>query len=828
MPSFKQIFLKPAAHYGLGAAVFDDSASDDSDSDENYHFVQRVTNFGRGVVSAPRARSHSAPASRSSRSQRLPSPQQLLRLAPREMVQPVSTPRLTGLQSAVAGPGILSARAISVVDTPPAVSEASNSGFAESTSETFSVAGTGLGPGILTVKERKSVSLTPAGTAYATKKERKKGRAATPVRRRYQLENAAGLVAGGEWLAQLAADHGVLRDGERRGVDVPLVGQSPLLPFVEQGPSISPPAVAAAVVGCHERGVSDLPSALGFPLAAAASERRNDCPSAIAAPMRAPGPSTRALRHRRTDASDAPPVEAVLRSSEATPGDVKATLREAGGPDYERKLRGRGGKHVRASPGPWLSAFFTLCPDLIPKSGPARVKAGLGDVEVDGEVIRQNELRRITCALVATLPWGCAQFILRDPPADIDSRPRLEVATRMVEALEQVSGPTSIDSALREWARLTAWCRVNRPGKLMITGSMMTDYFKECPPTTATDTGLRWLRDWCGVDLPVRSSLLVGLRGVKPAKSNCTAAGNLRTFLACESVAATHSSEFVRAYASGWSLLMRAAMRYEQSIGFVINAVVNHRFNGRCFPIVSGSVLRDKNPDRRKQRSRPVWFVVESLEGADVHVRNLESMLTHGEGVSRCVFRETNSADGSPSAATAWARGPLLDHTRAARALYDVLVAGGVPSDEANTFGLHFAKRFAMCAADGMKRFSDTERNEMGRFSGSLAQQPALVPTEDMLRRHSLKCAKLPDLYASDERVGTLLDTLCQWYEGVESASLRAKSNPRFLEEVWSSELWKWRPGELPLLLHAPDAGPQLALPEPVGEPTLTLWFPSE
>ena len=214
MPSFKQIFLKPAAHYGLGAAVFDDSASDDSDSDENYHFVQRVTNFGRGVVSAPRARSHSAPASRSSRSQKLPSPQQLLRLAPRAMVPPVSTPRLTGLKGAVPGPSILSARATSVVDTPPAVvSEASNSGFADSTSITYSVAGPGLGPGVLTWVERKSVGSTPAGTAYATKKERKKGRAATPVRQRYQLENAAGLVAGGEWLAQLAADHGVLRDG---------------------------------------------------------------------------------------------------------------------------------------------------------------------------------------------------------------------------------------------------------------------------------------------------------------------------------------------------------------------------------------------------------------------------------------------------------------------------------------------------------------------------------------------------------------------------------------------------------------------------------------
>jgi hypothetical protein len=42
------------------------------------------------------------------------------------------------------------------------------------------------------------------------------------------------------------------------------------------------------------------------------------------------------------------------------------------------------------------------------------------------------------------------------------------------------------------------------------------------------------------------------------------------------------------------------------------------------------------------------------------------------------------------------------------------------------------------------------ERHGLGRFSGSAAQNAALVPEPAELKRHRLRCSQLPDRYAQD------------------------------------------------------------------------------
>ena len=134
--------------------------------------------------------------------------------------------------------------------------------------------------------------------------------------------------------------------------------------------------------------------------------------------------------------------------------------------------------------------------------------------------------------------------------------------------------------------------------------------------------------------------------GIAPLAPHRKKAGDLKALLACEKVAAMKPKlPFLPCHAAGWVKLFRGALRYEQSIGTIINAIVDHVYHGRTFHIVSSSILKDKNPDKRKQRSRPLWCVIDSIDGSSCVVDRLTEMLDGLEGF-RGIIRDTNSLTG--------------------------------------------------------------------------------------------------------------------------------------------------------------------------------------
>jgi hypothetical protein len=64
-------------------------------------------------------------------------------------------------------------------------------------------------------------------------------------------------------------------------------------------------------------------------------------------------------------------------------------------------------------------------------------------------------------------------------------------------------------------------------------------------------------------------------------------------------------------------------------------------------------------------------------------------------------------------------------------------------------FKVHSLKPMMLKHAARM-RYGPVERHGLGRFSGSAAQNAALVPEPAELKRHKLRCAQLPDRYAQD------------------------------------------------------------------------------
>ena len=235
--------------------------------------------------------------------------------------------------------------------------------------------------------------------------------------------------------------------------------------------------------------------------------------------------------------------------------------------------------------------------------------------------------------------------------------------------------------------------------------------------------------------------------------------------------------------------MMRCALRFKQSVGLVINAIVKyyHEPSQRTFTLLSASILKDKNKNKEKQRPRPVWCVVDALDGSSCIVDRMTEMLSHEDPesskvVERCVLRETNAPKGgSLSHATEWMPAPLIATDRIQASLTHSLIAAGLSSDEADEFRPHFAKRFTLNVADAARCFSESDKNEIARFSGSVAQQTALEPVKAMLQRHELRCSVLPARYAAEHGVRSVFDLLCLWHIAAEKAAARAVADPALL-----------------------------------------------
>ena len=68
--------------------------------------------------------------------------------------------------------------------------------------------------------------------------------------------------------------------------------------------------------------------------------------------------------------------------------------------------------------------------------------------------------------------------------------------------------------------------------------------------------------------------------------------------------------------------------------------------------------------------------------------------------------------------------------------------------------------------------FTGLDATNYGRFSGSIAQDGDLEPTEAMLRRHTLRCSVLPAIYAGKQKVASNFDLLVRAHRCTRSGCL--------------------------------------------------------
>ena len=160
-------------------------------------------------------------------------------------------------------------------------------------------------------------------------------------------------------------------------------------------------------------------------------------------------------------------------------------------------------------------------------------------------------------------------------------------------------------------------------------------------------------------------------------------------------------------------------------------------FDGECDGFLHGVIVLDKHPDPLKRKSRPFYMRLAGPDGKTVWFEFLKRVLGGVEG-GCFVFRDyEGSASGDPSLSTGYRNNPLVGH-RLVHAIQCVLVrVCGLSSADAKLYAKHSSRHFLM-EVSGARGEPAIVAIEIGRWSGSTAQDPDLAPAERHVMRHQL------------------------------------------------------------------------------------------
>ena len=206
-------------------------------------------------------------------------------------------------------------------------------------------------------------------------------------------------------------------------------------------------------------------------------------------------------------------------------------------------------------------------------------------------------------------------------------------------------------------------------------------------------------------------------------------------------LAAHHGDRVVRGTAAGFALTASQTSRFKQAQSCAILAEKSG--------VIYTAVQLDKSNEPHKQSARPAFGPVLDAFGSRGVVDAVYDALSDIEDGCFLV-RDNDSATGAPVDGSAFTNGPLLGG-RADAALQYLLTLPPLsrsPS-EVQDFKVHSLKPLMLKHAARMM-LGAVERHGLGRFSGSAAQNASLVPAPAELKRHQLKCSKLPDRYAQN------------------------------------------------------------------------------
>ena len=176
-------------------------------------------------------------------------------------------------------------------------------------------------------------------------------------------------------------------------------------------------------------------------------------------------------------------------------------------------------------------------------------------------------------------------------------------------------------------------------------------------------------------------------------------------------------------------------------------------FDGWQDGFLHGVFLLDKHPNPDKRRPRRFWVPTTGLLGTAQWIDILVRSLTGSEDAC-AVFLENDSPTGDPFRATRTLPAAMAKDrvTVAKRAIWRRVVGAEI----ANTNTRHAERHFLPHAAEARGEPPE-DTVELGRWSGSTAQDADLEPTLRAQRCHRLRAGSLPDRYAQAAKVGRVI-----------------------------------------------------------------------
>ena len=176
-------------------------------------------------------------------------------------------------------------------------------------------------------------------------------------------------------------------------------------------------------------------------------------------------------------------------------------------------------------------------------------------------------------------------------------------------------------------------------------------------------------------------------------------------------------------------------------------------FDGWQDGFLHGVFLLDKHPNPDKRRPRRFWVPTTGLLGTGQWMDILVRSLTGSEDAC-AVFLENDSPTGDPFHATRTLPAAMAKDrvTVAKRAIWRRVVG----TEIANRNTRHAERHFLPHAAEARGEPPE-DTVELGRWSGSTAQDADLEPTLRAQRCHRLRVGSLPDRYAQAAKVNRVI-----------------------------------------------------------------------
>ena len=177
-------------------------------------------------------------------------------------------------------------------------------------------------------------------------------------------------------------------------------------------------------------------------------------------------------------------------------------------------------------------------------------------------------------------------------------------------------------------------------------------------------------------------------------------------------------------------------------------------FAGEVGGFLHGVLLLDKHPNPEKRSARPFWMRLAGPDGSRAWFDFLKRTLS-GVEAGCFVFRDFECAqanEADPAKAIRWLNNPLVGPRLVEAIARTIGHMCCVSYAEACRYAKHAARHFLMEV--GSHRGEPSRRQvEIGRWSGSTAQDVDLTPAQRLTWRHSLASGVMPDNYAPKGKV---------------------------------------------------------------------------